>query len=414
METGEKGVKFDVQKIREQFPILNREVNGKQLVYFDNAATTQKPQRVIDAVKNYYEFENANVHRGIHYLSELATDKYEDSRVKVQKFLNAKESSEIVFTRGTTEGINLLSVSLCRDDFFKEGDEIIISNMEHHSNIVPWQLIAKRTGIKLKVVPITDAGELDFDAYKNLFSSKTKFVSLVHVSNTLGTINPVKEAIKIAHENDVPVLIDGAQATAHFPLDVQDLDCDFYVFSGHKTFGPTGIGALYGKKEFLEKLPPYQGGGEMIRDVTFEKTTYEGTPLKFEAGTPNIAGSIALGEALDFLSGLDREEVETHENELLKYATQKISEIKKVRIIGTAPNKSAVISFVVDGIHHYDIGTMMDTYGIALRTGHHCTQPIMARYGVTGTARASFALYNTKEEIDNFIDALNKIIKMFS
>ena len=404
--------KFDVEEIRKQFPILETTVEGKPLIYFDNAATTQKPRRVIEAIRKYYEAENANVHRGIHYLSELATEKYEQARGTVAKFLNAKETSEIVFTRGTTEGINLVSSSLARSGFFKEGDEVIISEMEHHSNIVPWQLIAGQTGIKLKVIPFTDNGELEMGEYENLFTSKTKFVSLVHVSNTLGTVNPVKEAVKIAHEHGVQILIDGAQATAHIEVDVQDLDCDFYVFSGHKTFGATGIGTLYGKKELLEKLPPYQGGGEMIREVTFEKSTFEEPPLKFEAGTPNIAGGIVLGEALEFLNSIDRKAAEAHEQKLLSFATEKLLEIDGLKIIGTAPGKSAVVSFVIEGVHHYDIGTMINNYGVALRTGHHCTQPIMKHYGITGTARASFALYNTIEEVESFVNSLNRVIKI--
>ncbi len=403
---------FDVQKIREQFPILSKKLDGKRLVYFDNAATTQKPSRVINRIKNFYENENANVHRGIHTLSELATDEYEKARDKVREFLNAKESAEIVFTRGTTESINLVADSIARSNLLGEGDEIIITAMEHHSNIVPWQFVAEKCGAKLKVVPINDKGEIETDIYENMFTPKTKLVAVTHVSNTLGTINPIKELIKTAHENGALVLIDGAQATAHFKTDVQDTNADFYVFSGHKTFAPTGIGVLYGKRELLEKLPPYQGGGEMIKKVKFEKSTFEEPPLKFEAGTPNIAGAIALGEAIEFLKEIDNAEVEKHEKELLFYATERLSEIDNLKIIGTAEEKSAVVSFVVKGVHHYDIGTMLNNYGIALRTGHHCTQPVMERFGITGTSRISFSLYNTKEEIDFFVDALTKTLKI--
>lgn len=406
--------KFDVHEIRRDFPILEREVNGKPLVYFDNAATTQKPNVVIDSIVHYYRYENANIHRGLHFLSEVATEQYENSRLKVKEFINAMSVSEIIFTKGTTDGINLLANTMCRADILKEGDEIIISHMEHHANIVPWQLLCDRKKTKLKVIPIDDDGEIIMEEYKKLISSKTKVVSIVHTSNSLGTINPIKEIIDIAHENNILTIIDGAQAVAHQKIDVQELDCDFFVFSGHKLFAPTGIGVLYGKAEMLNKLPPYQGGGDMIRTVTFEKTTFEDIPNKFEAGTPNIVGGIGLGVAIKYLNMFALNEIAQHEHELLQYATERMLDIKGVRIIGTAKNKASVISFTVDGIHPYDIGTIIDTDGIAIRTGHHCTQPIMKRFNVPATARASFAFYNTKDEIDVFIKALNKVIKMFS
>lgn len=405
--------KFDVNEIRKDFPILKREVNGKPLVYFDNAATTQKPNVVIDSMTHYYRYENANIHRGLHFLSEVATEQYENSRLKVKEFINAMSVSEVIFTKGTTDGINLLANTMCRANMLKDGDEIIISHMEHHANIVPWQLLCDRK-ITLKVIPINDDGEIMMDEYKKLISSKTKLVSIVHTSNTLGTINPIKEIIDIAHNKNIPVLIDAAQAVAHQKVDVQELDCDFLVFSGHKLFGPTGIGVLYGKTEFLNILPPYQGGGDMIRTVTFEETTFEDIPNKFEAGTPNIVGGIGLGVAIKYLNMYSFNDIAVYENELLQYATEQILEINGIRIIGTAKKKASVISFTVDGIHPYDIGTIIDTDGIAIRTGHHCTQPIMKRYNVPATARASFAFYNTKEEVDVFIKALNKVIKMFS
>lgn len=405
---------FDVYEIRRDFPILGREVNGKPLVYFDNAATTQKPNVVIDSMAHYYRYENANIHRGLHFLSEVATEQYENARLKVKEFVNAMSASEIIFTKGTTDGINLLANTMCRADMLNEGDEIIISHMEHHANIVPWQLLCDRKKTLLKVIPIDDAGEVIMEEYKKLISPKTKLVSIVHTSNTLGTINPIKEIIDIAHDNNIPVLIDAAQAVAHQKIDVQELDCDFLVFSGHKLFGPTGIGVMYGKAELLNKLPPYQGGGDMIRTVTFEKTTYEDIPNKFEAGTPNIVGAIGLGVAIKYLNMFSFNDISSHENELLQYATDQMVEINGIRIIGTAQKKASVISFTVDEIHPYDIGTIIDTDGIAIRTGHHCTQPIMKRYNVPATARASFAFYNTKDEIDVFIKALNKVIKMFS
>ena len=381
--------KFDVYELRKDFPILSRLVNGKPLVYLDNAATTQKPSSVIENIKHYYTFENANIHRGLHFLSELATESYESARLKVKEFINAMSASEIIFVRGATEGINLIANTMCRANILKEGDEIIISHMEHHANIVPWQLLCERKDIKLKVIPITDDGELDLDEFKKLISEKTKLVSVVHISNSLGTINPVKEIVKIAHSYNIPVLLDGAQAAPHVKIDVQKLDCDFYVFSGHKMFGPTGIGILYGKTNLMNELPPYQGGGDMIRTVTFEKTTFDDLPHKFEAGTPNISGGIGLGTAIDYINQYDRLELTKHEDKLLEYATEKLLEIEGLKIIGKAKNKASVVSFVIDGIHPYDIGTLMDTYGIAIRTGHHCTQPIMQRYNLPATARAS-------------------------
>lgn len=405
---------FNVDDVRADFPILSREVNGKPLVYFDNAATTQKPKSVIDSIVNYYSFENANIHRGLHFLSELATESYENARLKVKEFINAMSVSEIIFVRGATEGINLVASSLCRSAYFKEGDEIILSQMEHHANIVPWQLICERKNLKLKVIPITESGELDLEAYKSMVNEKTRLVSIVHISNSLGTINPAKEIIDYAHKHDVAVLLDGSQSTAHITVDVQKLDCDFFVFSGHKVFAPTGIGVLYGKTKFLDQMPPYQGGGDMIRVVTFEKTTFDDIPHKFEAGTPNIEGGIALGKAIDYLNQFDRDVLSQYEDKLLEYATSKMEEIPGLKIIGTAKEKASVISFIIDGIHPYDIGTIVDTHGIAIRTGHHCTQPVMQRYNLPATARASFTFYNKIEEIDTFTDGLRKVIKMFS
>lgn len=406
--------KFVVDDVRKDFPILTRMVNGKPLVYLDNAATSQKPQSVIDALTQYYTYDNANIHRGLYFLSELATEQYEGARLKVKEFINAMSVSEIVFVRGATEAINLVASTLCRAKLFNDGDEVIVSHMEHHANIVPWQLMAGRKNIKLKVIPINDAGELDMDAFEKLINEKTKLVSVVHISNALGTINPVKKIIEIAHAKKIPVLIDGAQSIPHQKVDVQEIDADFYVFSGHKVFGPTGIGVLYGKTEFLEMMPPYQGGGDMIRTVTFEKTTYDDIPRKFEAGTPNIAGGIALGAALDYVMQFDRSELASYENELLVYGTEKLLEIPGLRIIGTAKEKASVISFVIEGIHPYDIGTIIDTDGIAIRTGHHCTQPVMQRYNLPATARASFAFYNTKEEIDKLVLGIHKVKKMFA
>jgi cysteine desulfurase/selenocysteine lyase len=406
--------KFDVNEIRKDFPILSRYVNDRPLVYLDNAATSQKPQSVIDALTHYYTFDNANIHRGLYFLSELATDLYETARLKVKEFINAMSASEIIFVRGATEAINLVASTLCRSKYFKDGDEVIISYMEHHANIVPWQLVGGRKKIKLKVIPINDSGELDMETFEKMINEKTKLVSVVHISNSLGTVNPVKKIIEIAHSKRVPVLLDGAQSIPHLKVDVQDLDADFYVFSGHKVFGPTGIGVLYGKTEFLEMMPPYQGGGDMIRTVTFEETTFDDLPRKFEAGTPNIAGGIGLGAAIDYLAQFDRNELVEHENFLLHYGTEQLSAIDGLHIIGTAKEKASVISFVIDGIHPYDIGTIIDTDGIAIRTGHHCSQPVMRRFNVPATARASFAFYNTKEEIDKLVLGILKVKKMFA
>lgn len=402
---------LDIQKIREDFPILNQKVHGKRLVYFDNAATTQKPQSVIDAISHYYHTENANIHRGIHSLAEKATHDYEETRKSIQAFLNAKHAEEIIFTRGVTEAINLVA-STYGKAFVKEGDEIIISTMEHHSNIVPWQMLCEEKGATLKVIPINDKGELLFDEYLKLLSPKVKLVSVVHVSNALGTINPVKDIIDAAHKYNIPVLLDGAQASSHFEIDVQALDCDFYVFSAHKLYGPTGIGALYGKKELLDSMPPYQGGGEMIKEVTFAKTTYNELPYKFEAGTPNIADTVALKAAFEYIKKIGKANMAAHEDALLKYATAKLLEIEGLRIIGTADKKVSIASFVIEGIHHQDLAIILDREGVAVRTGHHCTQPLMTRFGILGTTRASFAFYNTFEEIDIFIAALKKAVNM--
>ena len=400
---------LDVLSIRKNFPILNVKVRGKTLVYLDNAATTQKPQVVIDSVKHYYETINSNIHRGVHLLSEKATAEYENTRKKVREFINVSSEKEIIFTRGTTESINLIASSFGKK-FIHEGDEIIISAMEHHSNIVPWQMLCEEKKARLRVIPINDEGELIFEEFEKLLNKKTKLVSVVHVSNSLGTINPVKKIIAAAHAMNIPVLLDGAQAVQHMQVDVQELDCDFYAFSGHKLYGPTGIGVLYGKEKWLNELPPYQGGGDMIRSVTFEKTTYNDLPYKFEAGTPNIADTIGLCAALDYINSIGIPAISAYENELLAYATDKISSIKKVKIIGTAKEKSSVISFVIDGIHPHDVGTIMDQDGIAIRTGHHCTQPVMQRFGIPATSRVSLAFYNTKEEIDVCVKAIEKTI----
>jgi cysteine desulfurase / selenocysteine lyase len=400
---------IDVEKIREQFPILHQKVNGKDLVYFDNAATSQKPNAVIDSLVAYYKGFNANIHRGIHTLAEKATKAYEETRVAAKNFINASSEEEIIFTRGVTESINLVASSYGRA-FLSAGDEIIVSGLEHHSNIVPWQLIAEQKGATIKVIPVSDEGELNIEAFKKLLSAKTRIVSVNHASNSLGTINPVREIISLAHETGAVVLLDGAQAGAHLPIDVQELDCDFYCLSSHKMYGPTGTGILYGKKELLEKMPPYQGGGEMIKDVTFEKTTYNDLPYKFEAGTPNIADVVAYKAAFEFINSLGKENIAAHEHELLKYATQSIGALKNVRLIGTAKEKVSVLSFVVEGIHHFDIGQMLDARGIAVRTGHHCTQPLMTQYCIEGTVRASFAVYNTKKEIDQLTEGVERII----
>lgn len=402
--------KFDINKIREEFPILNQDIQGKPLIYFDNAATTQKPKSVIDALSNYYLKINSNVHRGAHTLAERATEAFEETRKAAQKFINSPSEEQVIFTRGTTESINLVAQSYGRT-FLKEDDEIIISSLEHHSNIVPWQIVAAQTGAKIKVIPVFDNGELDMEAYQNLLSEKTKIVAVVHVSNALGTINPVKEIIQKAHEVGAKVVIDGAQASPHLEIDVQDLDVDFYAMSGHKVYAPTGIGLLYGKRELLEAMPPYMGGGEMIKDVSYQVSTYNVLPYKFEAGTPNIADTVALRLAFEFVNNLTKNDIIAHEQMLLEYGTQKLSSIDGLHIIGTAKEKASVISFVVDGVHHYDMGLMLDANGIAIRTGHHCTQPLMNRLNLEGTARASFALYNTKEEIDIFAETLEMVIE---
>lgn len=402
---------FDIKKIRADFPILSRKVNGKPLVYFDNGATAQKPKEVIDAITNYYENQNANIHRGVHTLSQEITVAYENSRSTIQKHLNAKYAHEIIFTKGTSDSINLVASSFGKR-FVSKGDEIVISAMEHHSNILPWQQLCEEKGAVLKIIPINDAGELLMDEYKKLLTNKTKIVAVTHVSNSLGTINPIKEIIEAAHAKNVPVLIDGAQALPHMKVDVQKLDVDFYCFSGHKIYGPTGIGVLYGKEKWLNELPPYQVGGGTIITVTFEKTEYADLPLKFEAGTPHIEGSIGLAAAIDYINTIGLENIAAYEHELLVYATEALQKIEGIKIIGTAKNKASVISFIVDGLHPFDIGTILDQLGIAVRTGHHCTQPLMQHYKIQGTVRASFAFYNTKEEIDVFITGLKKAIEM--
>lgn len=402
---------LDIQQIRQDFPVLDQQVNGRPLVYFDNAATTQKPLPVINAITRYYEQYNANIHRGIHQLAEQATAAFEASRRAVQSFLNAEHWQEIIFTYGTTDGINLVAQSYGRQ-FLNKGDEIIISTMEHHSNIVPWQMLCEERGCVLKVIPVDDKGELILEAYEKLLSERTKFVSVVHVSNALGTINPVKAIIDKAHAVGAVVLIDGAQASAHLELDVRALDADFYVFSAHKLYGPTGMGVLYGKKAILDTMPPYRGGGEMIKEVTFEKTTYNDLPYKFEAGTPNIADVVAVKTAFDYMAGLGKEHIAAHENDLLQYATEQLTELDGLRIIGQAKHKIGVISFVLDGIHHQDTGVILDQQGIAVRTGHHCTMPLMQRFGIAGTTRASFAVYNTRDEVDRLVQGLRRVQKM--
>lgn len=404
---------FDVQAIRKLFPVLNRRLNNKPLVYFDNAATSQKPQVVIDALVRYYSHYNANIHRGIHTLAEEATAAYEATRATVQQFINASFSEEIVFTRGATEGINLVAYTYGRQHI-NAGDEVIISTMEHHSNIVPWQILCEEKKAILKVIPVTDDGELDMEAYEGLLSSKTKFVSVVHVSNSLGTINPVKEIIDLAHAAGAAVMIDGAQSTVHLDIDVQQLDCDFFAFSGHKLYGPTGVGVLYGKKELLEMMPPFMGGGEMIKEVTFAKTTYAVLPYKFEAGTPNIADTVALKSALDFIKATGKDSIRKHEEDLLSYATGQMEMIPGLKVVGRAREKVSVVSFLIKDIHPQDIGVLLDNQGIAVRTGHHCTQPLMDRFKIPGTVRASFAMYNTKEEIGALVAGLHKAIKMLS
>ena len=402
---------FDIEELRKDFPILERTINGRPLVYFDNSATSQKPQEVINSHIDFYLHHNANIHRGVYQLSTESSDAYEQSREKVKNFINAPQAREIILTSGTTESINLVSNTFGRK-FIKEGDEIVVSTMEHHANIVPWQILCEEKNAKLKVIPINDNGELIIDEYVKLLNENTKIISVVHISNTLGTINPVKEIIDIAHKRNIPVFIDGAQAVPHMKVDITELDCDFYAFSGHKMFGPTGIGVLYGKTRLLEAMPPYQTGGDMIRHVSFEKTSFNEIPNKFEAGTPNIAGAIGLGIAIDYLSKIDYEKLHEHEQELLKYATQKFENIGGLKIIGTAKEKAPVISFIVNGLNVMDLGIMLDTMGVAVRTGQHCTEPLMDRFCIPGTVRVSFAFYNTIEEIDIFLDSLNKAIAM--
>ncbi len=403
---------FDVQAVRADFPILQTLARDKPLIYLDNAATTQKPRAVIERTTRYYETENSNIHRGVHFLSEQATRAYEEARLAVKSFINAEHDREIIFVRGGTEAINLVASSYGRAHF-KAGDEVIISAMEHHANIVPWQMICEETGAVLRVVPINDSGELRLDEYEKMLNERTRFVSIAHISNTLGTVNPVKQMIEMAHRFDVPVMLDGAQAAPHLPLDVQELDCDFYAFSGHKVYGPTGIGVLWGKEKFLDAMPPYQGGGDMIDTVTFEKTTFNALPFKFEAGTPNIAGAIGLAAALRYVSDLGLPVLKGYEDQLLRHATEAVSEIEGLRIIGTARDKAGVLSMTHRGVDAYDIGNALDEQGIAIRTGHHCTQPLMRRFGIAGTARASFSFYNTHDEVDALVRALHKTIALF-
>ena len=403
---------YDINKIREDFPILSRKVYDKPLVYLDNAATTQKPLCVLDAMREEYLNVNANVHRGVHYLSQQATDLHEAAREKVRRFINAAKTSEIVFTRGTTESINLVAQTFC-EAFMSEGDEVLVTDMEHHSNIVPWQLQAQKRGITVRHLPINDRGELELSALEAHLSPRTKLVSITHVSNVLGTVNPVKDIIKTAHEHGIPVLIDGAQSAPHTKIDVQELGCDFFAFSGHKMYGPTGIGVLYGKEEWLEKMPPYQGGGEMIDKVSWEKTTFEQLPLKFEAGTPDYVATHGLATAIDYMEALGMENIQAHEQELTRYCMEQLATIPDIRFFGQAREKDAVVSFLVGDIHHLDLGTLLDRLGIAVRTGHHCAHPLMTRLGVTGTVRASFALYNTRDEVDALVEGIRRVSKMF-
>ena len=403
---------YDIEKVRQDFPILSREIYGKPLVYLDNAATTQKPLCVLDAMREEYLNVNANVHRGVHYLSQKATDLHEAARETVRQFINAKSTNEVIFTRGTTEALNLV-VSSFSDEFMKEGDEVIVSTMEHHSNIVPWQLQAARKGIRLRVIPINDRGEILMDEYEKLFTDRTKIVSVAHVSNVLGTINPVKEMIRIAHGHGVPFMLDGAQSAPHFKVDVQELDCDFMAFSGHKMYGPTGVGVLYGKEDWLDRLPPYQGGGEMIESVSFEKTTFNELPFKFEAGTPDYVATHGLATAINYMQQLGMDNIHAHERMLTEYAMKRMGEIEGMRFFGEAEEKDAVVSFLVGKIHHLDMGTLLDRLGIAVRTGHHCAQPLMIRLGIQGTVRASFALYNTTEEIDTLVEGIKRVSTMF-
>ena len=403
---------LDIDKIRNDFPILGRTVHDRPLVYLDNAATTQKPRCVVEAMTEEYYNVNANVHRGVHYLSQQATDLHEEAREKVRRFINARSTGEVIFTRGTTESLNLVASSFC-DEFMREGDEVIVTVMEHHSNIVPWQLQAARKGISIRVIPMTDEGVLKLDEYEKLFTERTKIVSVTHVSNVLGTVNPVDEIIRIAHSHGVPVMVDGAQSAPHFAVDVQAMDCDFFAFSGHKMYGPTGVGVLYGKEEWLDRLPPYQGGGEMIESVSFEKTVFERLPFKFEAGTPDYIATHGLATAIDYITGIGLDNISRHEHELTDYAMKRLSEIEGIRIFGTAGRKDAVVSFLVGDIHHLDMGTLLDRLGIAVRTGHHCAQPLMIRLGIQGTVRASFAMYNTTAEIDALAEGIKQVSRMF-
>ena len=416
MTTGDRATTaapFDVYKVRDDFPILKQQVNGHPLVYLDNGATSQKPQSVIDAIVRYYTTENSNVHRGVHTLSQHATEDYEAARTKIRRFINAGEDREIIFTRNTTEGINLVAHSYARQHV-GPGDDIIVSNMEHHSNIVPWQMVCEEKGANLRVVPIDDTGELLMDEYEKMLGPRTKLVAITHVSNALGTILPAAQIVRMAHAHGVPVLLDGAQAVPHMPVDMQELDCDFYVFSGHKLFGPTGIGILYGKEEYLEAMPPFMGGGDMIKSVTFEKTIYNDLPYKFEAGTPDIAGAIALGAAVDYVNNLGFDQITAHEEELLRYGTQALSSIAGLKLIGTAPHKTGILSFTMEAAHPHDIGTILDEQGIAIRTGHHCAQPVMQRFQIPATARASLAFYNTKEDIDALVKGIDRVLEVFS
>ena len=403
---------YDVNAIRKDFPILSTTVYDRPLIYLDNAATTQKPLCVLDAMRHEYLNANANVHRGVHYLSQQATELHEAARETVRRFINAGKTEEVVFTRGTTESINLVASSFC-EEFMKEGDEIIVSVMEHHSNIVPWQLQAARRGVAVRVIPMNDEGELDMEAYAGMFTERTKIVSVAHVSNVLGTVNPVREMIRIAHSHGVPVLVDGAQSTPHFKVDVQELDCDFFAFSGHKLYGPTGIGVLYGKEEWLDRMPPYQGGGEMIESVTFEKTVFQSLPFKFEAGTPDYIATHGLAVALDYVNDIGLENISSHERELTSYCMEQMRSIDGIALFGTSEHKDAVVSFLVGDIHHLDMGTLLDRLGIAVRTGHHCAQPVMQRYGIQGAVRASFAMYNTKDEVDALVEGVRRVSRMF-
>jgi len=412
-QVGDASAELDVQKARSDFPIFRQRVRDRTLVYLDNAATSQKPQVVVDAIRLYYERDNANIHRGVHFLSEHATEEYEGARRTVQSFLNAADASEIIFVRGATEAINLVAQTYGRTNVHA-GDEVLITAMEHHSNIVPWQILCEEKGARLRVAPISDSGELLLEDFENLLGPRTKIVAVTHVSNALGTINPVQRIIKTAHRWNIPVLVDGAQAVPHLKVDVQALDCDFYVFSGHKVYGPTGIGVLYGKSALLDAMPPYQGGGDMISWVTFEKTIYNKLPYKFEAGTPHVAGAIGLGAGIEYVNGLGMDNIAAHEHQLLAYATEAVSAIPGIRLIGTAKEKAGVLSFLLDSIHPHDIGTILDQEGVAIRTGHHCAQPVMQRFGIAATARASFALYNTREEVDALVEGIQKVREVFS